>query len=182
MLRFAFVLLGFWLAWPAMAQDFREMAAAKQILSKLQTNSFENNREYCGVLLRQPDGTLVSSKAYRGTKARCRVRRIPQGARVVASYHTHGAFLPGYDNEVPSLLDLEVEMDWGIDGYVSTPGGRFWHVDGRNGTVRMICGVRCLPSDPKFLDQSRTFGPIRSKYNFETLMQRTFGFQGARRR
>ena len=124
----------------AVAQNRQEMAAARQILSGLQERSIQNNREYCGVLLRKDDGTLISSKAYRGTKARCRVRRIPSGAEVVASYHTHGAYLPGFDNEVPSILDLEVEMEWGIDGYVSTPGGRFWHVDGRAGTVNLVCG------------------------------------------
>ncbi len=174
MSRILLCLIAICFAFPALAQNAREMAAAKQILSDLQATSFKNNREYCGVLLRRPDGTLISSKAYRGTKARCRVKRIPQGATVAASYHTHGAYLPGYDNEVPSLLDLEVEMDWGIDGYVSTPGGRFWHVDGRNGTVRLVCGLRCLPSDPRFKDQSRVFGKIRTNYNFETLMQRSF--------
>lgn len=155
------------------AQGRQEMAAAKKILSELQANSFKNNREYCGVLLRTATGKLISSKAFRGSKARCRVRRIPDGAEVVASYHTHGAYLPGYDNEVPSLLDLEVEMDWRIDGYVSTPGGRFWHVDGRRGTVTLVCGKGCLPSDPNFRDQSRFFGKIRTAYDFESLMRRT---------
>lgn len=180
MFRIALVLIAFSIALPAQAQNAGELAAAKQILSDLQAISFKKNREYCGVLMRTPEGKLVSSKAFKGTKARCRVKRIPLGAKVVASYHTHGAYLPGYDNEVPSLLDLQVEMEWGIDGYVSTPGGRFWHVDGRNGTVRMICGLKCLPSDKRFEDQSRFFGPIRSKYNFETLTQRTL--HGARRR
>ena len=161
-----------------LAQVAHEEAAAKQILTDLQAISFRKNREYCGVLLRMPSGKLVSSQAFKGTKARCRVKQIPRGATVVASYHTHGAYLPGYDNEVPSLLDLEVEIDWGIDGYVSTPGGRFWHVDGRNGTIRMICGLGCLPSDKRFQDQSRVFGKIRSKYTFESLMQRTL--HGAR--
>lgn len=165
---------------PVQAQDAREMKAARQILYDLQALSIRENREYCGVLLRQPDGKLISSKAFRGRKARCNVRRIPGGADVVASYHTHGAFLVGYDNEVPSLLDLEVEVEWAIDGYVSTPGGRFWHVDGRRGTIHLICGPGCMPSDPRYQDQSRSFGKIQGKYNFETLLKRTLF--GAERR
>lgn len=158
---------------PAAAQDAREMAAARDILYDLQPLSIRENREYCGVLLRLPDNTLISSKAFRGKKARCTVKRIPTGARVVASYHTHGAFLEGYDNEVPSLLDLEVEAEWGIDGYVSTPGGRFWHVDGRRGTIKMICGPGCMPSDSRYRDQSRSFGKIRPDYDYEGLLMRT---------
>ena len=176
-MRLVIALLGVvLLALPVAALDRREMAAAKQILRDLQARSIRDNREYCGVLLRRADGKLISSRAYRGTQSRCRVKRIPEG-EVVASYHTHGAYLPGYDNEVPSLLDLEVEVEWGIDGYVSTPGGRFWHVDGRSGTINLICGLGCLPSDARYKDQSGTFGKIRSKYNFETLMRRTL--QGA---
>lgn len=167
------------LAMPALAQDAREMEAARKILYDLQALSIRENREYCGVLLRQPDGKLISSKAFRGRKARCNVRRIPGGAKVVASYHTHGAFLRGYDNEVPSLLDLEVEVEWAIDGYVSTPGGRFWHVDGRRGTIHLICGPGCMPSDARYQDQSHSFGKIQGKYDFESLMRRTlFGARG----
>lgn len=166
------------LALPALAQDPREMAAARKILAELQPLSITENREYCGVLLRLPDGDLISSKAFRGRKARCTVKRIPVGAEVVASYHTHGAFLEGYDNEVPSLLDLEVEVEWGIDGYVSTPGGRFWHVDGSDGTINLVCGPGCLPSDSRYRDQSRTFGKIRSDYDFESLLMRTITGSG----
>ena len=158
---------------PVVAQDAREMAAARKILEELQPLSIRENREYCGVLLRLPDGSLISSKAFRGRKARCTVKHIPTGAEVVASYHTHGAFLAGYDNEVPSILDLEVEVEWGIDGYVSTPGGRFWHVNGRNGTIQMICGRGCMPSDSRYRDQSRSFGKIRADYDYEGLLMRT---------
>ncbi len=156
------------------AQNAQEQAAARQILADLQPRSIKNNREYCGLLLRRADGTLISSKAYRGTKSRCRVRRIPSGAEVVASYHTHGAYLRGFDNEVPSLLDLEVEMDWAIDGYVSTPGGRFWHVDGRRGVVNLICGPGCMPSDPNFQDDAGTYGKIQTRYTLRELIRRSF--------
>ena len=155
------------------------MAAARKILAELQPLSISENREYCGVLLRLPDGDLISSKAFRGKKARCTVKRIPIGAEVVASYHTHGAYLPGYDNEVPSLIDLEVEVEWGIDGYVSTPGGRFWHVDGRNGTIELICGPRCLPSDSRYRDQSRSFGKIQPNYDYESLLSRAMDSTGS---
>lgn len=178
-----------WVAWlvltlamtvPAMAQDAQQMAAARSILADLQARSIRENREYCGLLLRSPDGRLISTKAFRGRKAQCTVRRIPNKGVVVASYHTHGSFLEGYDNEVPSLLDLQVEIEWGIDGYVSTPGGRFWHVDGRNGTIRMICGPRCMPSDSRYRDQSRSFGKIRPNYDYDALRLRALQASGQR--
>ncbi len=159
-------------ATPMQAQNAEEMRAAKSILSDLQGISIQKNREYCGVLLRLRDGTLVSSKAFRGSRARCRVRRIPAQGELVASYHTHGAYLESYDNEVPSVLDLKVEMEWGIDGYVSTPGGRFWHIDGRRGVVNLICGPRCVPSDPDYVDDSGTYGKIRTRYTLRELERR----------
>jgi hypothetical protein len=175
-----FVLIVLCFALPVQAENPQERAAAKKILGDLQARSIRDNREYCGLLLRLPNGKLISSKAFRGGKARCNVRRIPDVGTVVASYHTHGAYLPGYDNEVPSILDLQVEMEWGIDGYVSTPGGRFWLVDGRRGTIRMLCGPGCLPSDPNFRDQSRTFGKVQSDYSFEALIRRTVRGASAR--
>ncbi|MEP1535324.1 MAG: DUF4329 domain-containing protein [Paracoccaceae bacterium] len=157
---------------PAQAQNAQEMAAAKQLLSDLQERSIKNNREYCGLLLRRNNGTLFSSRTFRGTKAKCRYRRIPRGAEVVASYHTHGAYLPGFDNEIPSISDLQFDMDWEIDGYVTTPGGRFWYVDGRRARVDLICGRKCVPSDPNYRDDSRRYGKIRTGYTLRALSER----------
>lgn len=160
------------IACPVWADDAAVRSAARTILTSLQEVSVRNNREYCGVILRRADGSLVSSNAFGGSATRCQVREIPVEGEVVASYHTHGAYLPDYDNEVPSVLDLQVEMEWGIDGYVATPGGRFWHVDGRNGVVNLICGPGCLPRDARYADQVREFGKIRQSYTMDQLILR----------
>lgn len=150
-----------------------EKLVAKQLLTDLQAPSFRENSEFCGMLLRDENGTIVRTEHFKGTKDRCRVAHIPDVGRVVASYHTHGSFLQGYDNEVPSVQDLEEEMEWRIDGFVATPGGRLWHVDGRAGTVNLLCGQGCLPVDPLYQDQTAAIGPIRAKYDFKALLRRS---------
>ena len=133
----------------ATAQDRLEREAARILLHDLQPVSIRENREYCGILMRTPDGTLVASQSFAGSEAFCTVE-VPEGARVVASFHTQGAYMEGYANEVPSLQDLNVMVEWGIDGYVSTPGGRFWHIDGKRGEISLICGPGCMPADTRF--------------------------------
>lgn len=126
------------------------MALARELLSGLQSASIRGNREYCGLIARAPDGALTQVRARRGSRAGCTYPRAPRGHKVVASYHTHGAFLERYDNEVPSLLDVLTDLRAGTNGYVSTPGGRLWYVDLRRREVRLICGPRCLPWDRRY--------------------------------
>ena len=71
----------------------QEMALAKDTLRALQAQSIQNNREYCGLIGRDPQGRLVVTEAVRGNRARCRYPDPPPGTVLVASYHTHGAFL-----------------------------------------------------------------------------------------
>jgi hypothetical protein len=49
---------------------------------------------------------------------------------IVASLHTHGAFKYVMPAECPSVVDVEACESEGINGYVSTSGGRLWFVDG----------------------------------------------------
>ncbi len=148
----------------------REMALAKQTLSDLQARSIRENREYCGLIGRDPQGRLVVTEAVRGTRARCRYPDPPPGTVLVASYHTHGAFLSNYDNEVPSALDVSIEMMDGTRGYVATPGGRFWMIEGRTGIAHLICDVKCLPWDPGY--RSWIAGQVASRYSFNDLVRR----------
>ena len=91
---------------PAWAQSRAEENLAKQTLRALQARSVNGNREYCGVIGRDGAGRLVVSRVARGTRARCRYPQQPAGTRLVATFHTHGAFLERFDNEVPSVLDV----------------------------------------------------------------------------
>lgn len=140
------------LAGPAKAQDAAIVGFAQQLLTELQGRSFADNREYCGTIGIASDGQLVASRARRGRRDGCRPSRLPRGARPLASFHTHAAYDPAADSELPSPQDLESDMSEGIDGFVATPGGRLWFNDSVMGTTRLICGPYCLPADPAFGD------------------------------
>lgn len=148
----------------------QEMALAKQILTELQEQSIRDNREYCGLIGRDLQGRLVVTEAVRGSRARCRYPDPPSGTVLVASYHTHGAFLSDYDNEVPSAIDVQTEMMSGTRGYIATPGGRFWMIDGPTGTARLICDAKCLPWDPRY--RSWIAGTVKSRYSYYDLVRR----------
>jgi hypothetical protein len=62
-------------------------------------------------------------------------------------------------------------MAFGTDGYVSTPRGRLWHIDGRTGTVTLVCGPGCLPSD-RAAPPGR---PLADRYPLEEL-RRAVGY------
>lgn len=156
------------------AQDRSEVAFARKVLSSVQGKSFASNREFCGTIGATEDGRLVASHPRRGGRDGCRPRD-PVGAwEVFASYHTHAGFDEGADSELPSVSDVLSDMDEGLDGYLATPGGRFWFIDGQSGTVRQICGVGCLPSDPDFVPG--LWGVIRKRYSLGQLERRAARF------
>lgn len=157
---------------PASAQGLsEERALAKAMLSALQERSFKQNREFCGFIARRSNGEIYASKVSRGKAAQCRTRTRPRnGDELLASFHTHGKFLPRFDNEVPSAIDVENEQLRGTRGYVSTPGGRFWVIDGKTGSVDLICGVGCLPMDPGFRERPRD--QIQTRYSAKQIRQR----------
>lgn len=62
-------------------------------------------------------------------------------------------------------------MDEGLTGYVATPGGRFWVIDGTTGVSRQQCGPGRLPvypdfePDPEFpVAQSYTLVALRARF------------------
>lgn len=138
------------LAGPGAAQTPQEVALAKATLGALQFRSFRVAREHCGYLGRLADGALVAAKPRVGDFYSCVTRWPHERIEVFASYHTHSTWHEDADSEVPSVQDVEGDMADGIDGYISTPGGRLWFVDGQSGAMRQICGVGCLPVDPGF--------------------------------
>lgn len=164
------VVLALFVAVPVTAQSRAEQKLAKQTLRALQEQSIRGNREFCGVIGEDAGGRLIVSEANRGTRARCRYPNVPVGTNLVATYHTHGAFLERYDNEVPSVLDVLADMSTGTNGYISTPGGRFWFVNGRTGEVRLLCGPKCLPWDPRYVPGLA--GPVAGKYTLDQLKRR----------
>ncbi|OSP56603.1 DUF4329 domain-containing protein [Pseudoruegeria sp. SK021] len=174
--RIGWLIAGLWallVGGGAQAQTAAEVAAASSYLSRLQAVSFASNHEYCGVLGYRFDGVIVAIRASEGTRFSCTSGYAPKEVRVFASYHTHGAYDVGYDGEVPSVADVLDDMDMGVDGYIATPGGRLWFVDGETGNSRQICGRGCLPVDPHF--QPETYGPVLPSYTLATLRRREGG-------
>jgi len=143
---------------------------ARDFLNTIQAASIRDRAEYCGYIFLNAAGQLDATLPRRGTFASCEMP-APQPRRgIIASYHTHGAFDRGYDNEVPSTLDLQSDFQFGMDGYVSTPGGRVWLVDVQTRSTRQICGRGCVISDPNYRDTGDA--NIRTSYSLPALRQR----------
>lgn len=119
-------------------------------LDSIQARSFADRVEYCGLLGIDGSGNLVATPARRGKADSCRPDEAPDGFKVLASYHTHGAYDRDADTEVPSLDDLQSDIDEEIDGYIATPGGRLWLNDTEAREAVLLCGPGCLQADPDY--------------------------------
>lgn len=142
-------------------------ALAKATLNALQSQSFRNNREYCGYIGLDENGRLTATGAATGRMSRCRPNPPPRDWVLIASYHTHGAYEEYVASEIPSTNDLNADFQEGTNGYISTPGGRLWFVDGRARKATLVCGPRCLKQDPLFFPNQR----VRTSYTLEELEQ-----------
>lgn len=149
----AFLVSAVWVtsAPQAPAQFAEEIAAVKAMFVPLQAESFDTNREFCGMIGIDENDRLVIGEARRGRAHSCTPRDPDGVVEIIASYHTHGGFDEWSDSEVPSIDDMLADMDEGVDGWISTPGGRLWFIDGQAGVARQICGIGCLPQDPDFI-------------------------------
>ena len=54
------------------SRGLSEAEFAKVTLNNLQAISFANNREFCGYILRTPDGVLAATQAKKGRISSCR--------------------------------------------------------------------------------------------------------------
>ena len=146
-----------------------ELAFVSSLLAGLNRTSFARNTEICGYLGRDPQGNLFTTESAPGNEADCNLPTPPVTMTLLASYHTHGTYSPEYDSEFPTTTDMDSDQAAGIDGYISTPGGRLWHVDSDTMTVTELCGVGCLPMDPNY--QPDEAGRIRTSYSYGALQQ-----------
>jgi len=157
------------------AQNAAEAAAARSVLAQLQGRSFAENREYCGYIGRLPNGSYQATEVTRGRSHSCLSRGSEaRFVEITASFHTHGGFDPSADSEVPSSDDVRGDMMEGVNGYVATPGGRLWYIDGRRGIARQLCGLGCMGQDPRFVVGFD--GPIASQYSLQDLVRRESGW------
>lgn len=131
-------------------QTEAEIAFMKTALDDIQKRSFSENREYCGYLMLEPDGRFSLSGMKKGRKSSCVPKDPKSSGEVVASFHTHGAYSSDHDSEYPSPDDIFADIEEGNDGYVATPGGRLWYIDGAIGTAKLLCGADCVISDAAY--------------------------------
>lgn len=113
-----------------------ETDAAFAVLNRINPTSVAQNREFGGWIYRNQDNTYGSSTPVRGEAASLTLPNpaasTPAGSRVTASYHTHAAFDPRFDNENFSPTDISTDNRLGIGGYLATPGGTFQYHFGNN--------------------------------------------------
>ncbi len=158
------------LAPAASAQDAEESEYVQALMTSMNQLSVRFNREVCGFILQDAQGNYSSTKVSWGGEANCASLPIEPGVRPVSSWHTHAAWGLGYDGEVPSIQDVEGDMRFGVNGWIATPGGRLWYVNGTTGFITQACGRGCLPSDPDFYPEEH--GPVGETYSLDGLYQR----------
>jgi hypothetical protein len=146
-----------------------ELAFARQVLSEVQVISIRQNREYCGYIGLNAANQLISTPPVAGNEASCLLPDVPAGMTLLASFHTHSTYSPIYASEWPTTQDMRSDQQNGIDGYISTPGGRLWYTDTDTMTVREICGRGCLPQDPNYRAQAD--GPLQPVMSFDRLQR-----------
>jgi hypothetical protein len=143
---------------------------AKAFLDAIQPRSVALRREFCGVFHVTETSAIAATPPRVGDFAGCEMPVPRAGAGGFASYHTHSAFAPGHDNEVPSLQDLRNDVRLGIDGCVSTPGGRVWRVDHATRSAVQLCGLGCVFMDPGFVPLNEP--GLRARYSMADLRRR----------
>lgn len=147
-----------------------ESRIAKAALTALQAKSFAANAEYCGYIIRDANGVMTTSQPVQGDTDSCITPELPDDVVAIASFHTHGAFSFDADAEFPSPSDVEADEAEGVDGYISTPGGRLWFVDSSELVVSQLCGIGCLPQDPQF--EEGVSGQVNLSYTLTELNNR----------
>ena len=137
---------------------------ARNVLSDLQPLSFAHQQEMCGYIYVAADGSLRHTTPRPGDAVSCDYGVAPRGA--LASFHTHGHYVAGYDSEIPSIEDALGSTQSALDDYLSTPGGRFWIIRA-NGVSDLLCGEGCLESDPNYRDDPLL--PVDNRYTVSDL-------------
>ena len=144
---------------------------ARERLREVLQRSFDEDIELCGIIFERSDGSLGASDIRIGDEASCGIAYFDEpGMRPVASFHTHAGQNEKYDSEVPSLQDLESDAASELDGYVATPGGRFWRVNASAVEAVQVCGPGCLPQDPDY--KACAAGPPKKRYSRADLIAR----------
>ena len=142
---------------------------AISFLDGIQQRTFEANREFCGFFGVDRSGKIVATEPSRGELDSCLPPEADASVTVFASYHSHGAFDPEVDSEVPSLADLKADVEENVDGFIGTPGGRVWVNDFEDRIAYLLC-EECIEADEAF--EPELFGPVEESYTIAELEER----------
>ncbi len=114
-------------------------AAARRVLNEINPVSVAQNREFGGYIFRNADGSYSSTSPIRGEAASVLLpplsAAVPAGGTGAATYHTHAAFDPRFDNENFSPTDIAADRAFSLDGYLATPAGAFKYHELRTGLI-----------------------------------------------
>jgi hypothetical protein len=114
-------------------------AAARRVLNEINPVSVKQNLEYGGYVFRNPDGSYSSTTPIKGQAASILLPLprdiVAPGSVGTATYHTHAAFDPRYDNENFSPSDIAADVAFGLDGYLGTPAGAFKYHELKTGLI-----------------------------------------------
>ncbi|QDH35069.1 DUF4329 domain-containing protein [Porphyrobacter sp. YT40] len=147
-------------------------AFARTRLEAMQAQSIAENIELCAIIFEDNEGALDATPVHEGDEGTCDLRYFDEpGMAPVASIHTHAGFDANYDSEVPSMLDLESDIESRMDGYVATPGGRLWRIDWQAPRAVQVCGEGCLTQDPAY--RTCPDDPIAASYSAAQLAARS---------
>lgn len=153
------------------AQEVAELdELAMKWLRAVQQRSIRQNLEYCAFIYRDSAGNFTADKPRPGHEDGCSLIIRNQNAEAVASFHTHSSYSPLADSEVPSVLDLQSDIDEGMVGYIATPAGRFWRTNFPAGSAVQLCGPGCLPTDPDHVYGD--YGKVLNRYTIGQLRRR----------
>lgn len=143
---------------------------AEVVLTQAQALSLANNREYCGYIAFNAADKLQFTAPIRGDIESCEPPVVPDSWELIASYHTHGALDPAEPDanfELPSSDDLISDSEEGVDGYLSTPGGRFWFIDTVDELVILLGDTGYFEPDQLFVEDIDC--PLQAEYSFEDI-------------
>ena len=90
----------------------------------------------------------MATPAVAGDVVSCPAADPPEDFYVTASYHTHAAFDREHESEVPSVDDMLGDIEEPVDGYVGTPEGRVWFIDGEAETAEALCTALRIMANP----------------------------------
>lgn len=125
---------------------------AFDVLKRLNTASISDSVEICTYIVRAPNAEIGILEPKVGVVDQCVTPIVRKPLQIIALLHTHGSVSDKWETEIPSILDVRaIEADM-VDGYLSTPGGRFWHMDIEERETRMLCGPsNCLSKDDAYI-------------------------------